>query len=59
MCYPVCGMVYVKHPLPLLKKHIQNVVAASGSLWQSLWSFTLCLTPHNRKQNVLSVSLNK
>ena len=25
----------------------------------SEWSFTICLTPYNRKQNVLSVSLNK
>ena len=25
----------------------------------SKWSFTICLTPYNRKSNVLSVSLNK
>ena len=25
----------------------------------SEWSFTICLTPYNRKQNVLSVSLNR
>ena len=39
MCYPVCGIVHIKEPLLLIEK---------GSLL-SEWSFTICLTPYNRK----------
>ena len=58
MCYPVCGMVHIKEPLLL----IGNSSPCGGSgfpLSLSEWSFTICLTPYNRKQNVLRASLNK
>ena len=58
MCYPVCGMIHIKEPLLLIGKSMP----CSGSgfpLSLSEWSFTICLTPYNRKQNVLSASLNK
>ena len=32
LCYPVCGMVYIKEPLLLFKKRIAHVVAAVGFL---------------------------
>ena len=37
MCYPVCGMVHIKEPLLLIGKSSPE------------WSFTICLTPYNRK----------
>ena len=46
MCYPVCGMVYIKEPLLLIGK------SSGGSgfpLSLSEWSFTIYLTPYNRK----------
>ena len=58
MCYPVCGIVHIKEPLLLIGK--SSPCCSSGfplSLFE--WSFTICLTPYNRKYNVLSVSLNK
>ena len=48
MCYPVCGMVHIKEPLLLIDK--SSLCGGSGfphSL--SEWSFTLCVTPYNRK----------
>ena len=48
MCYPVCGMMYIKEPLLLIEKSIP----CSGSgfpLSLSEWSFTVCPTPYNRK----------
>ena len=58
MCYPVCGMVHIKEPLLLIGK--SSPCGGSGfSLSLSEWSFTICLTPFNRKSNVLSASLNK
>ena len=48
MCYPVCGRVHIKEPLMLR-------VGGRGFL-------SRCLNgplPYNRKENVLSVSLNK
>ena len=55
MCYPVCGMVHVKEPLLLIG--VAHVAAVGFlSLYELLLS---CLMPYNRKQNVLSVSLNK
>ena len=58
MCYPVCGMVHIKEPLLLIGK--SSLYGVSGfPLSLSKWSFTICLTPYNRKQNVLSASLNK
>ena len=58
MCYPVCGMVHIKEPLLLISK--SSLCGGSGfPLSLSEWSFTICLTPYNRKLNVLSASLNK
>ena len=58
MCYPVCGMVHIKEPLLLIEK--SSLSGGSGfprSLSECF--FTISLTPYNRKQNVLSASLNK
>ena len=48
MCYPVCGMVHIKEPLLLIEKS-----SPCGGSWFPLslseWSFTICLTPYNRK----------
>ena len=58
MCNPVCGMVHIKEPLLLIENG--SPCGDSGfplSLYE--WSFTICPTPYNRKQNVLSASLNK
>ena len=58
MCYPVCGMVHIKDPSLLIIK--SSPCGGSGfSLSLSELSFTICPMPYNRKQNVLSVSLNK
>ena len=58
MCYPVCGMVHIKEPLLLIGK--SSLCGGSRyPLSLSEWSFTICLTPYNRKLNVLSASLNK
>ena len=58
MCYPVCGMVHIKEPLLLIDKS-----SLCGGSWfpfsLSEWSLTICLTPYNRRYNVLSASLNK
>ena len=42
MCYPVCGMVHIKEPLLLIRKSSPYVLLSE-------WSFTICLTPYNRK----------
>ena len=58
MCYPVCVMMHIKEPLLLIGK--SSLCGGSGfplSLFE--WSFTICMTPYNRKQNVLSAPLNK
>ena len=58
MCYPVCGMVHIKESLLLIGKSRQ--CGGSGfPISLSEWSFTICPMPYNRKQNVLSASLNK
>ena len=58
MCYPVCGMMYIKEPLLLIGK--SSLCGGSGFLLSlSEWSFTIYLTPYKRKLNVLSASLNK
>ena len=58
MCYPVCGMVHIKEPLLLIDK--SSLCGGSGFPFSlSEWSLTICLTPYNCRQNVLSVSLNK
>ena len=55
MHYPVCGMMHIKEPLLLIEK--SSPCGGSGFPFSlSEWSFTICLTPYNRKQNVLSVS---
>ena len=58
MCYPVCGMVLIKEPLLLIDK--SSLCGGSGFPFSlSEWSLTICLTPYNRRLNVLSASLNK
>ena len=58
MCYPVCGMVHIKEPLLLINK--SSLYGGSGFPFSlSEWSLTICLTPYNRRLNVLSASLNK
>ena len=48
MCYPVCGMVHIKEPLLLIEK--SSPCDGSGfPLSLCEWSFTICLTPYNRK----------
>ena len=48
MCYPVSGMVRIKEPLLLIGKC--SPCGGSGfPLSLSEWSFTICLTPYNRK----------
>ena len=59
MCYPACGKVHIKKTLLLFGK--SSLCGGSGfPLSLSEWSFTICLTPYNRKlKYVLSASLNK
>ena len=46
--YPVCGVVHIKEPLLLIEK--SSPCGGSGfPLSLSEWSFTICLTPYNRK----------
>ena len=48
MYYPVCGMMHIKEPLLLIGK---CSLCGGGGFPLSLpeWSFTICLTPFNRK----------
>ena len=48
MYYPVCGMMHIKEALLLIGK---NSLCGSNGFPHSLseWSFTICLTPYNRK----------
>ena len=58
MYYPICGMMHIKEPLLLIGR--SSLCGGSGfSLSLPEWSLTICLTPYNRKENVLSASLNK
>ena len=58
MYYPVYGMMHIKEPLLLIG--MSSLCSGIGfPLSLSEWSFTICLTPYNRKYNVLSASLNK
>ena len=48
MCYPVYGMMHIKEPLLLIGK--SSPCGGKGfPLLLSEWSFTICLTPYNRK----------
>ena len=48
MCYPVCGVMHIKEPMLLIAK--SSLRDGSGfPLSLSEWSFTICLTPYNRK----------
>ena len=48
MCYPVCGMVHIKEPLLLIDK--SSICGGCGFPFSlSEWSFTICLTPYNRR----------
>ena len=58
MCYPFCGMMHIKEPLLLIGK--SSPCGGSGFPFSlSEWSFTITLTPYDRKYNVLSALLNK
>ena len=51
MCYPVCGMMYIKVPLLLIEK--SSLCGGSGfPLSLSELSFTICPTPYTRKKCV-------
>ena len=53
MCYPVCEMMHIKEPLLLIGK--SSPLGGRGfPLSLSVWSFTICLTPYNRKIKVPS-----
>ena len=57
-CNKGCGMVHIKEPLLLIGK--SSLCGGSRFPFSlSEWSLTICLTPYNRKYNVLSASLNK
>ena len=57
MYYPVFEMMHIKNPLLLIGK--SSSCGGSGfPLSPSEWSFTICPTTYNRKQNVFSASLN-
>ena len=58
VCAILSGMVYIKEPLLLIRKS-SSCCGSRFLLSLSEWSFTVCLTPYNHKQNVLSASLNK
>ena len=48
MCYRVCGMMHIKEPLLLIDK--SSLCGGSRfPLSLSEWSFTMCMTPYNRK----------
>ena len=48
MCNPVCGMMHINEPLLLIGK--SSPCGGSGfPLSLSVWYFTICLTPNNRK----------
>ena len=55
MYYPACGMMHIKEPLLLIGKSS----LCGGSVFPlSLSEWYIRLTSYNRKQNVLSASLN-
>ena len=57
MCYPVCGMIHIKEALLLIGK--SSICGGIGFLLSLLeCPFTICVTLFNRKENVLSVSIN-
>ena len=57
--FPMCGMVHIKEPLLLFGKSSPCSGGSGFPFSLSEWSFTICSTPYNRKENVLSASLNK
>ena len=58
MYYSGRGMMHIKEPLLLIGK--SSLCGSSGFPFSlSEWFFTICPTPYNRKENVLSASLNK
>ena len=48
MCHHVCVMMHIKEPLLLIGKS-SPLVGSGFPLSLSEWSFTICLTPYNRK----------
>ena len=49
VCYPVCGKVYIKEPLLLINGKSSPCCGSGFPFSISEWSFTICLTPYNRK----------
>ena len=48
LLFPIRGMMHIKEPLLLIGK--SSPCGGSGFLLSlSEWSFTICLTPYNRK----------
>ena len=58
MYYPAYGMMHIREPLLLFGKS-SPCGGSEFLLSLSEWSFTICLTPYNRKLNVLNAWLNK
>ena len=58
MYYLVCEMMHIKEPLLLIRKS-SLCCCSRFPLSLSEWSFTICLTPYDRKYNVWSALLNK
>ena len=56
MCYPECGMVHINKLLLLI---LVAAVVTASFLSHYLSGPLPCLMPYNRKENVLSASLNK
>ena len=49
MWYPVCGMVYIKEPLLLIRKSSSCSGGSGFLLSLPEWYFNICPTPYNRK----------
>ena len=57
VCVILCRMMYIKDPLLLIGN--SSPCGSIGFLLSlSEWSCTICLTPYNRKYNMLSSLLN-
>ena len=49
MCHPVWGIVHIKQPLLLIGKSNPCTIGSGFLLSLSEWSFTMRVTPYNRK----------
>ena len=58
MCYPVCGMMYIKEPLLLIET--SSLCGGSGfPLSLSERFFTICMTPYNRSSQCSTTGATK